>query len=61
METASGRELTATVAYRIPVEVYSELVKQARAEGVPLSRVLRRATLLGLRIEQGERERDEAG
>lgn len=51
MHTASGRELTITVAYRLPLPAHDRALAQAEREGVRLSVVLRRATLRGLEAE----------
>jgi len=50
-ETVSGKQLTLTVAYRLPWTVYRKAQEQAEAEGVRLSVVLRRATERGLAAE----------
>lgn len=46
-----------TVGYRLPVCVYDEAVRRAQEEGVKLSVVLRRATLIGLEVEAAAREK----
>ena len=45
------RELTVTVAFRVPLPTYREVVARAESEGVVLSRVLRRALSHGLAAE----------
>lgn len=53
MQTASGKVLTVTVAYRLPLPAHQRALAQAECEGIRLSEVLRRATLRGL--EAGDR------
>jgi len=51
-----GREVTATVAFRLPWPVYRRACELAQAERVKLSEILRRATERGLAAEtEGER------
>lgn len=50
--TASGKQRTVTVGYRLPVPIYEQAVARAMNRGKRLSEVLRAATIRGLQAEQ---------
>jgi hypothetical protein len=52
MRTASRRQVTVTLSFRVPLPMYEQVTTQAEREGIRLSDVLRRVFSRGLEIEQ---------
>jgi len=48
--TVSGKNLSVSVGYRLPLSLYEEAGRRARDRGVKLSVVLREATAAGLAV-----------
>ncbi|MDY6876789.1 MAG: hypothetical protein SWK90_11400 [Chloroflexota bacterium] len=52
MQTTTGRELTVTTAFRLPITDYQRAQAMAEAENVRLSTVMRRLVAVGLEVQQ---------
>jgi hypothetical protein len=57
--TVSGKQITVTTAFRLPITDYQQAQAMAEAEGVKLSAVMRRLVAVGLEAQQERKARRE--
>ena len=56
MQTVTGREISVTTAFRLPLTDYQRAQELAEREGVRLSVVMRKLVADGLAVQQGRGE-----